>query len=123
MNSEGSGNSGRSPDKTSKLRKGSGVDGKARGSREEWKWIGSPLTQRIFQVSAGMSPDILKPWTTSSVLSDTILRCSTRFCGLSESVKPPTISHHHIWIMSYLMWKTVSNSASGDVSQLRPHIR
>jgi hypothetical protein len=27
-----------------KLRKGSGVDGKARGSREEWKWIGSPLT-------------------------------------------------------------------------------
>ena len=39
-----SGNSGQSPNKTSKLRKGSGVDGKARGSREEWKWIGSPLT-------------------------------------------------------------------------------
>jgi hypothetical protein len=38
-------NSGRSPDKTSKLRKGSGVDGKARGSREKWKWIGSPLTE------------------------------------------------------------------------------
>jgi len=27
-----------------KLQKGSGVDGEARGSREEWKWIGSPLT-------------------------------------------------------------------------------
>jgi hypothetical protein len=37
-------NPGRSPDKTSKLWKGSGVDGKARISREEWKWIGSPLT-------------------------------------------------------------------------------
>jgi hypothetical protein len=32
------------PDKTPKLWKGSGVDRKARGSREEWKWIGSPLT-------------------------------------------------------------------------------
>ena len=50
MVSEDSGNSGQSPgipetpDKTPKLRKGSGVDGKARGSREEWKSIGSPLT-------------------------------------------------------------------------------
>jgi hypothetical protein len=35
------------PDKTSKLRKGSRVDGKARGSREGWKWIGSPLTVTI----------------------------------------------------------------------------
>jgi hypothetical protein len=48
--SKDSRNSGQSPgiletpDKTPKLRKGSRVDGKARGSREEWKWIGSPLT-------------------------------------------------------------------------------
>ena len=41
-------NSGWSPDKTSKLQKGSGVDRKARGSREEWKWIGSPLTPSVF---------------------------------------------------------------------------
>jgi hypothetical protein len=50
MVSEDSGNSRQSPeileapDETSKLWKGSGVDGKARGSREEWKWIRSPLT-------------------------------------------------------------------------------
>jgi hypothetical protein len=31
-----------------KLRKGSGVDGEARGSREKWKWIGSPLTGSQF---------------------------------------------------------------------------
>jgi hypothetical protein len=44
MVSEDSGNSGQS----SKLRKGSRVDGKARGSREEWKWTGSPLTLPSF---------------------------------------------------------------------------
>jgi hypothetical protein len=49
MVSEDSGNSGQSLDKTSKLRKGSGVGGKARGSREEWKWIGSPLTLATFE--------------------------------------------------------------------------
>src|SRR5882762_1721511 len=62
MNSEGSGNSGRSPDKTSKLRKGSGVDGKARGSREEWKWIGSPLTPVKYPQYCGYRYDIVVGW-------------------------------------------------------------
>jgi len=48
MVSEDSGNFRQSPDKTSKLRKGSGVDGEARGSREEWKWIGSPFIVCLF---------------------------------------------------------------------------
>jgi hypothetical protein len=47
MVSEDSGKSLRTletPDRTPKLQKGSGVDRKARGSRDKWKWIGSPLT-------------------------------------------------------------------------------
>src|SRR5882757_697382 len=47
------------PDKTSKPRKGSRVDRKARGSREEWKWIGSPLTSPIQYIHV--------LWTPSSV--------------------------------------------------------
>jgi hypothetical protein len=48
-------NSGRSlripetPDKTPKLQKGSRVDGKARGSRKEWKWIESPLIDTLIE--------------------------------------------------------------------------
>jgi len=42
--SEESGNSGQD----FKTPEGSGVDGKARGNRKEWKWIGSPLTSPPF---------------------------------------------------------------------------
>ncbi len=48
-----------------------------------------PGSQGTFWIDNEMSADTLKPRATFRDLGDTVLRGSTMFCGLSESIEPP----------------------------------